>query len=127
MHGLAIGADLIDQVIAQFGEHLHDRPARLARDDRCVPGSRSRDEPDGVCLVRAHDRREKIHGVGLVVGRDDALGKVDISDRPIEASCGRGDVAVVLSCDESADTLRDLMRDVAIIQVERHVFRVSRL
>jgi len=34
MHGLAIGADLIHQVIAQFGEHFHDRHARFTRHDR---------------------------------------------------------------------------------------------
>jgi hypothetical protein len=114
--------NFVEEPVAEFVEELNDRHAVFTR-ERSFGGAScagSRDEPAHVGLIRADDGSKEVDGRGLVTARYDAFREVDVGDWPFEASSGGGDVAVILSGDERADAFCDIVRYVAISEVESH-------
>jgi len=120
--GLPLVSNFVEQPVAQLVEKLDDRHAVFARERALTGAARggSGDEPTDIGLVTANDGGEEVDRAGLVAGRYHALREVDVRDRAFEAASGGGDIAVVLPSNEHADARCDVVRYVAIGEVERH-------
>ena len=119
---LPFAPNFVEEPVAELVEEFHDRHAIFARERTLARVSRAGagDEPAHVGLIRADDGSKEVDGCRLVTARYDAFREVDVGDWPFEASSGGGDVAVILSGDERADAFCDIVRYVAISEVESH-------
>jgi len=119
---LPFAPNFVEEPVAELVEEFHDRHAIFARERTLARVSRAGagDEPAHVGLIRADDCGKEVDGRGLVTARYDAFREVDVGDRPFEAASRGGDVAMILSGNERADAVRDVVRYVAIGEVKRH-------
>ena len=119
---LPFAPNFVEEPVAELVEEFHDRHAIFARERTLARVSRAGagDEPAHVGLIRADDGSKEVDGCRLVTARYDAFREVDVGDWPFEASSGGGDVAVILSGYQRADAFCDIVRYVAISEVESH-------
>ena len=119
---LPFAPNFVEEPVAELVEEFHDRHAIFTRERTLAGVSRAGagDEPAHVGLIRADDCGEEVNGGGLVTARYDALREIDVGDRAFESTSRGSDVAMILSGNERADAVRDVVRYVAIGEVKRH-------